>query len=155
MLAPAARAALARAGRAARVPPRRPLSLQLGRLDHVCVAVSDVDRSIAWYERVLGLTHDFAVKRAASRNPPAAAAAAAAAAAGPTDGRRRLSAAPPPPLCQTVPRPVPSRQDDEMFGKDPAFMRGSGVAGAPDICVALLPLAPHQRCARTRAPRNA
>ena len=34
--------------------------LRVRGLDHVCVCVTDVDRSIAWYHGVLGLEHAFA-----------------------------------------------------------------------------------------------
>ena len=44
-------------------------ALHLGALDHVCVCVSDVDRSIAWYEGVLGLSLRHADHPAFGKDP--------------------------------------------------------------------------------------
>jgi catechol 2,3-dioxygenase-like lactoylglutathione lyase family enzyme len=34
-------------------------TLNVRSIDHICVCVSDVDASIRWYERVLGLKHEY------------------------------------------------------------------------------------------------
>jgi len=44
-------------------------ALRVGALDHVCVCVSDVDRSIAWYGGVLGLALQHADHPAFGKDP--------------------------------------------------------------------------------------
>lgn len=48
---------------------RRAKTTLSGGLDHVCVAVSDVRKSIEWYENVLGFTHRFREERAFGMDP--------------------------------------------------------------------------------------
>jgi catechol 2,3-dioxygenase-like lactoylglutathione lyase family enzyme len=45
---------------AASTPAAAATPLRVRGLDHVCVVVSDVVRSISWYSNVLGLSHEFA-----------------------------------------------------------------------------------------------
>lgn len=48
---------------------RRKKTTLSGGLDHVCVVVSDVEKSIEWYGKVLGFTHRFEKEACFGKDP--------------------------------------------------------------------------------------
>ena len=65
------------------------MPLRVRALDHVCVCVTDVDRSIAWYRGVLGLEHVFADEPSFGRDPAFLRSGAAAVALLPLGAKQR------------------------------------------------------------------
>lgn len=37
----------------------RSFSINIGTMDHICLCVSDIEKSIIWYHNILGVTHKY------------------------------------------------------------------------------------------------